>query len=93
MTTSELITSEQDEQVAISHTVEKLSSSSNQVVLFPLKVVEYLSLTAFICAIILTRILPENQRILIFGVISLSIFLFLFLVNRQLFMDARNTAK
>jgi hypothetical protein len=92
MTSSEITPFEQNKQAAISNTVDQVSSSLNQTVLLTLKVAEYLSLAAFVGAGSLTLVLPDNQIIIVFGAVSLAVFIFLFLVNRQLFQDANNAA-
>ncbi|MEG4501712.1 MULTISPECIES: DUF4231 domain-containing protein [unclassified Microcoleus] len=74
-------------QTEISNTV----SSSPQMLSF-LKVVEYLSLAAFVGAGILTRVFLDNQLIFILGSVFLSSFIFLFLTNRQLARNSRNSA-
>ncbi|WP_339374274.1 DUF4231 domain-containing protein [Oscillatoria nigro-viridis] len=57
-----------------------------------LKIVEYLSIAAFVGAGILTRVFPDNQLIFILGSVFLSSFIFLFLTNRQLDQKSRNSA-
>ncbi|MEG4959915.1 MULTISPECIES: DUF4231 domain-containing protein [unclassified Microcoleus] len=74
-------------QTEISNTV----SSSPQMLSF-LKIVEYLSLAAFVGAGILTRVFLDNQLIVILGAVFLSSFIFLFLTNRQLDRNFRNSA-
>ena len=74
-------------QIEISNTV----SSSPQILSF-LKIVEYLSLAAFVGAGILTRVFLDNQLIVILGAVFLSSFIFLFLTNRQLARNFRNSA-
>lgn len=74
-------------QIEISNTV----SSSPQMLSF-LKIVEYLSLAAFVGAGILTRVFLDNQLIVISGAVFLSSFIFLFLTNRQLANSSRNSA-
>ncbi|MEG4346891.1 DUF4231 domain-containing protein [Microcoleus sp. A003_D6] len=71
----------------ISNTV----SSSPQILSF-LKIVEYLSLAAFVGAGILTRVFLDNQLIVISVAVFLSSFIFLFLTNRQLANNSRNSA-
>jgi hypothetical protein len=79
-----MTTSVQKNQTEISKTVENLSDSSSPQMLSFQKIIEYLSLAAFVGAFILTRVFPENQVILIWGAVFLSSFIFLFLTNRQL---------
>jgi hypothetical protein len=57
-----------------------------------MKIIEYLSLAAFVGACILTRVFPDNQLIFIWGYVFLSSFIFLFLTNRQLAQNSRNRA-
>jgi hypothetical protein len=72
--------------------LEETSSSSRAEMLSFLKIVEYLSLSAFVGAFILTRIVPDNQIIVIWGAVFFSAFIFLFLSNRQLAQNSKNTA-
>ena len=81
-----MTTSVQD-QTDISNTV----SSSPQILSF-VKIIEYLSLAAFIGAWSLTRVFPDNQLIVIWAAVFLSSFIFLFLANRQLASNSRNRA-
>ncbi len=74
-------------QTEISNTV----SSSPQMLSF-LKIVEYVSIAAFVGAGILTRVFPDNQLVLISVAVFLSSFIFLFLTNRQLAQNSRNSA-
>jgi len=60
--------------------------------LYFLKIIEYLSVAAFVSAYILTRVFPDNQLIVIWAAVFLSIFIFLFLTNRQLAHNSRNRA-
>ncbi|WP_333339800.1 DUF4231 domain-containing protein [Microcoleus sp. BROC3] len=57
-----------------------------------LKIVEYVSIAAFVGAGILTRVFPDNQLVFILGAVFLSSFIFLFLTNRQLAQNSRNSA-
>ncbi|MEG4508513.1 DUF4231 domain-containing protein [Microcoleus sp. F6_C2] len=57
-----------------------------------LKIVEYVSIAAFVGACILTRVFLDNQLIFILGAVFLSSFIFLFLTNRQLAQKSRNSA-
>ena len=82
-----MTTSADTNQTEISNTV----SSSPQMLSF-LKIVEYLSIAAFVGAGILTRVFPDNQLIFILGSVFLSSFIFLFLTNRQLAQKSRNSA-
>ncbi|HSF76591.1 MAG TPA: DUF4231 domain-containing protein [Microcoleus sp.] len=82
-----MTTSADTNQTEISNTV----SSSPQMLSF-LKIVEYLSIAAFVGAGVLTRVFPDNQLIVIWGSVFLSSFIFLFLTNRQLAQNSRNSA-
>lgn len=82
-----MTTSADTNQTEISNTV----SSSPQMLSF-LKIVEYVSIAAFVGAGILTRVFPDNQLIFILGAVFLSSFIFLFLTNRQLAQNSRNSA-
>jgi hypothetical protein len=92
MTTSKMTTFEQQKQQEISYKAENLSSSSNQKTLLILKLFEYLLLAAFFCSIIIIFALPENKNTAIAGAISLTISIFLFLINRQAFQESQNVA-
>ncbi|NMG09988.1 DUF4231 domain-containing protein [Brasilonema sp. UFV-L1] len=63
------------------------SSTPNPNMLFALKTIEYLSLGALICSVVITKILPEIQIVKIYVAAFLSSWIFLFLVNRQLFKE------
>jgi hypothetical protein len=82
-----MTTSADTNQTEISNTV----SSSPQMLSF-LKIVEYVSIAAFVGACILTRVFLDNQLIVILGAVFLSSFIFLFLTNRQLAQNSRNSA-
>ncbi|MEG4809036.1 DUF4231 domain-containing protein [Microcoleus sp. F8-D3] len=82
-----MTTSADTNQTEISNTV----SSSPQTLSF-LKLVEYVSIAAFVGACILTRVFLDNQLIFILGSVFLSSFIFLFLTNRQLAQKSRNSA-
>ena len=84
LTTSEMTTSELNNQSEI--------SSSGPEILSLLKIVEYLSLAAVVCAFILSRVFLYNQLIVIWGAVFLSIFIFLFLTNKKVFQDSRKAA-
>ena len=86
-----MTTSAQKNQTEISN-VENLSDSSSPQMLSFLKIIEYLSLAAFVGVCILTRVFPDNQLILIWGAVFLSSFIFLFLTNRQLAQNSTNRA-
>jgi hypothetical protein len=59
-----MTTSAQKNQTEISNPVENLSDSSSPQMLSFLKIIEYLSLAAFVGVCILTRVFPDNQPIL-----------------------------
>jgi hypothetical protein len=82
-----MTTSVHQDQTEISNTV----SSSPEFLSF-VKIIEYLSLAAFIGAWSLTRVFPDNQLIVIWAAVFLSSFIFLFLANRQLASNYRNRA-
>jgi hypothetical protein len=82
-----MTTSVDRDQIESSNTV----SSSPQILSF-VKILEYLSLAAFVGAWSLTRVFPENQLIVIWAAVFLSSFIFLFLANRQLASNFRNRA-
>ena len=82
-----MTTSVDQDQTEISNTL----SSSPQILSF-VKIIEYLSLAAFIGAWSLTRVFPDNQLIVIWAAVFLSSFIFLFLANRQLASNSRNRA-
>jgi hypothetical protein len=87
-----MTTIEQKNQTEISDTQEQSSSSSSPKMLFPLKVIEYLFLAAFIGSGVITLVLPDNPRVVVTGAISLAIFVFLFLINQQVFRVSSNAA-
>jgi hypothetical protein len=87
-----MTTSSQKNQNEISNTVENLSSASSPQMLSFLKIIEYLSLAAFVGVCIITRVFPGNQLIVIWGAVFLSSFIFLFLTNRQLSQNYGNRA-
>jgi len=87
-----MTTSAQQNQTEISNTVEHLSSSSSPQFSSFMKIIEYLSLAAFVGACLLSRVFPDNQLIVIWGAVFLSSFIFLFLTNRQLAQNSRNRA-
>ena len=89
MTTSEITTVEQKNQRGNSSTGENLSSSSGQKILFTLKAIEYLLLAAIICSGIIVTLLPDNKNAVIAGAVSLTISIFLLLINKQAFEESR----
>lgn len=82
MSSSE-ITALQNNQTETYENFEEVSSSS-QKNLLPLKVTEYLLLTISLALGIMAFVLPDNQRLVIGGAISLALFIFVFLFNKQL---------
>jgi len=80
---------EQVNQTQIPTTVEDVSTPSGSGVLFPLKITEYLFLAAFVGAIVITKTLPEIQVAKIYAAAFLSIWLFIFLIDRNLFNNSR----
>ena len=92
MTTSEITTVEQKTQRGNSSTRENLSSSSGQKILFTLKAIEYLLLATVICSGLIIILLPENKNAVIAGAVSLTISIFLLLINRQAFEESKNAA-
>lgn len=90
MTTSETANLEQVNQRDISYTSENLSNSSDQNMLYTLKFIEYLLAAAFISASMIIYVFSDNKDYVIAGAISLTILIFLFLFNRQLFQNSQN---
>ncbi|MBZ8179867.1 DUF4231 domain-containing protein [Oscillatoria salina] len=60
---------------------------------FYLKLIEYFFLAGFVYAVIYSLLLPGNKQVTIAGAAAIAIFLLLFLINRQLFNDYRQTSK
>ena len=90
MTTSGLSNIEQKKENGNFEAVEKFSTSSHQKKLFTLKVIDYLLVAAFVSAIVLVIIFPNEQQVVIAGAVILIFSLFLFLLNRQLFQEYKN---
>ena len=76
--------SEQKNQTEISKAVEDVSNGASISMLLMLKIVEYLFLAASVCAIVITKTFPDIQVARIYVAAFFSIWLFLFLVNKQL---------
>jgi hypothetical protein len=76
--------SEHKNQSEISKTVGDVSNRVNPNMLLTLKIIEYLFLAASVCAIIITKTFPDIQVIRIYVAALFSIWIFLFLTNRQL---------
>ncbi|MEC4984890.1 MAG: DUF4231 domain-containing protein [Oscillatoria sp. PMC 1068.18] len=76
-----------------SQPVEVMRPSSNPKGWFYLKLVEYFFLAGFVYAVIYNLVLPGNKQVTIAGAAAIAIFLLLFLINRQLLNDYRQTVK
>jgi hypothetical protein len=85
-------TSEQKNPTDISSFVEKSSSSSSPQMLSFLQISQYLSLAAFVCVCLLSFVFRDNQLIFICIAVSLSVFIFLFFTNKQLFQNYKQIA-
>ncbi|MBD2386874.1 DUF4231 domain-containing protein [Cylindrospermum sp. FACHB-282] len=90
MTTSETANLEQANQRDISYSIEKPSSTSDQNMLYTLKFIEYFLAAAFVSASMIIYVFSENKDYVIAGAVSLTILIFLFLFNRQLFQNYQN---
>lgn len=75
-----------------SNAVENLSYSLSAAMSSLLKIVEYLSLAAFVGFCFLRFVLSDNPVILIWGAVSLSLFVFILLAERQLSESSRKVA-
>ena len=64
--------------------------SSSLTMPFSLKILEYLSLAAFVCAAIIALILQDNRVVVIWVAVFLALFIFLALTNKQLFLKNQN---
>ena len=71
--------------------VENFSNSSSLSMLFTSKIVEYLFLAAFVCAVVITNIFPDLQVVKIYAAAFVSIWFFLFLVNKQLLKNSNQS--
>ena len=78
-------------QAEISQTSPQLSSSRPPLLSF-LKILEYLSLAAFVCLGIVVILERDNQRILVLIAAALALWIFLYLLNGQLFNDYTKAA-
>ncbi len=67
-----------------SNYVENFSNSSSTSMWLTSKIVEYLFLAAFVCALVIISIFPDIQVVKVYAAAFVSIWLFLFLVNQQL---------
>lgn len=92
MTTSETANLEQTNQRDISYKIENSSSTSSQNMLYTLKFIEYLLAAAFVSSSIIIYVFSDNKDYVIAGAVSLTILIFLFLFNRQLFQNSQNVA-
>ncbi|MBD2440406.1 DUF4231 domain-containing protein [Nostoc sp. FACHB-110] len=91
MITSDISTFEQQPHREISPNLD-LSLLAERKTLFILKLLEYLLAAAFVCCGILLTVYANNKNLVITGVITLTILIFLFLFNRYLFQDSQNAA-
>lgn len=91
MTNSEMTNSEKINQNEISNTVEKLSPSSSSNMSLPLKGVEYLFLSCVVGVGIIIYIFPDKQDLVIWEAAFVSIWLFLFLLNKQLLKTSNHS--
>jgi hypothetical protein len=92
MTTSEMTSSGQNQQMETFNILTTTSSSSSKNNLLYLKIIEYLFFTVFVCSLVINRVFPDDKRFLISGGISLAIFIFMFLSNKQLSQASSNLA-
>lgn len=76
----------------VSNTVENPSSSGNSKMLSLLESIKYLSLATFVCVCLLSIIFPNNPILFIWGAVSISIFIFLFLTTREVFQNSKKAA-
>ncbi|GAB1541199.1 hypothetical protein NUACC21_38690 [Scytonema sp. NUACC21] len=83
--------SAQKDQIEISKPVENVSNGASPSVLLTLKIIEYLFLAASVCAIVITKTLPDLQVAGIYVAAFFSIWVFLFLTNRQLANNSNNS--
>ena len=74
-----------------SNYVENFSNSSSLSMLFTSKIVEYLFLAAFVCTVVITNIFPDIQVVKIYAAAFVSIWFFLFLVNKQLLKNSNQS--
>lgn len=68
------------------------SPSSSSKTPLALKILEYLSLAAFVCTTIIALVVPDNQTVVVWLASSLALFIFLALTNKQLSQNYRNSA-
>ena len=74
-----------------SNSVENFSNSSSLSMSLTSKIVEYLFLAAFVCAVLITKIFPDIQVVKIYATAFVSIWFFLFLVNKQLLKNSNQS--
>lgn len=81
MTSSEMMSNEQN---LTSASVKKVEKSSSKGIPLPLKVLEYMSLAAAIGLSITAFVIPGDFRLIVAVAIAVGLFVFMFLVNLQL---------
>lgn len=92
MTTSEVKNFEQQPQESNSQNIEDSSSSSREKMLI-LKIIEVFLVAALVSSCIILLILRTDQKAVLAGTIMLTISVFLFLINRQVFQDSKKAEK
>lgn len=80
--------SDQIKRNEISNTVEEFSPSSSSNMLLPLKGLEYLFLAGVVGVGIIISVFPDKQDLFIWEAVFVSIWLFLFLLNKQLLKNS-----
>lgn len=75
---------EVNNQAFMANTIDNLTYSSPKI-FSALKIIEYLLIATFICVCLLAIILPDNQLLFICASVSISSFIFVFLLDRQFF--------
>ncbi len=80
--------SDQINRNEISNPVEKFSPSSSSNMLLPLKGLEYLFLAGVVGVGIIISVFPDKQDLFIWLAVFVSIWLFLFLLNKQLLKNS-----
>ena len=80
--------SDQINRNEISNTVEEFAPSSSSNMLLPLKGLEYLFLAGVVGVGIIISVFPDKQDLFIWEAIFVSIWLFLFLLNKQLLKNS-----
>ncbi|MBO3461992.1 DUF4231 domain-containing protein [Aetokthonos hydrillicola Thurmond2011] len=74
------------------NTQAKLSPSSSSNMSLPLKTAEYLFLSSLVCVSLMTFVFPDKQVLAVWVVAFLSLWLFLALVNKQVFNNVTQTS-